>query len=527
MPNITRGGNARGLLSYLFGPGRTNEHTDQHIIAGTDDIADAQFFGGRVLSNDEALRVGARLDLDRLEHGTEVLGTRTHWDYTRQTMVTDGRGPAHVWHCSLTLHPDEAPLSDDQWSRIANDFMDEMGLTDAAGKAPCRWVAVRHGTNSGGGDHIHIACVLIREDGTKANVWRDYVRAQAACNTLEHKYGLAVVESRERQRGALGETPAEQRTANEKGTGLTDRARLELAIRAAAAGAETETEFVTALREQGVLVRPRYARGTREYVDGYSVACRPSGDQRPHWIGGGYVARDLSLRRLRTGWHNTADARRQALPYWQPRPHHALQKPQYAQQDLWRDMAGAIDKLIDDIDRIAPGDAEQLSSCARHAAGIFSALALRYDTKSFELSRAARSLGMLAQFKPMPTRPGRIPPRSQRRFIRSVVSATARPSSLAVHSATRLATALTRSLELDAQLNTARRTRSHLQAALRSLEPRRSAPENYAAQLSRRVLEASFTPMSTYGSQTGGRETHLPAVHDVDRQKRTPRTRRQ
>ena len=73
MPNITRGGNACGLMCYLLGPGRANEHTDQRVLAGTFDIAGRDFFGHRPLTHAEALRVGKRLDLDRLEHGTEVL----------------------------------------------------------------------------------------------------------------------------------------------------------------------------------------------------------------------------------------------------------------------------------------------------------------------------------------------------------------------------------------------------------------------------------------------------------------------
>lgn len=119
-------------------------------------------------------------------------------------MTSAERGPAHIWHCFLTLHPDEAALSDETWATLAREFVDEMGFTAASGKAACRWVAVRHGVNAGGGDHIHIAVNLVREDGTKASVWRDWPRAQAA--------------------------------ARRDGQALTDRARLEIALHAAASG---------------------------------------------------------------------------------------------------------------------------------------------------------------------------------------------------------------------------------------------------------------------------------------------------
>jgi hypothetical protein len=35
MPNITTGSRMGGLVVYLAGDGRANEHTDQHLVAGT------------------------------------------------------------------------------------------------------------------------------------------------------------------------------------------------------------------------------------------------------------------------------------------------------------------------------------------------------------------------------------------------------------------------------------------------------------------------------------------------------------
>ena len=492
MPNITRGGNACGLMCYLLGPGRANEHTDQRVLAGTFDIAGRDFFGHRPLTHAEALRVGKRLDLDRLEHGTEVLAKRTHWDYDAEAIVSTGKGPAHVWHCSLTLHPDEGRLTDETWAKIASDFMDEMGFTEASGKAPCRWVAVRHGVNAGGGDHIHIACVLVRDDGTKASVWRDYARAQAACNALEHRHGLVVVESREHERGAIGETPAEAADAARKGQEMTDRARLEIAIRAAAAGARTESEFLTELRGQGVLVRPRYAKGTRDQVDGFSVALNPAGQARPRWIGAGYVARDLSLRRLRAGWIDLSIERRKALGLWTTarNPHHdhgsvrqhgqpwmSRKEWDSQQKAVWKAMAAAVDESLARFDAILPGDDEGLAECARDAAGLFSALARRYDghrTGSCALAKAARSMGRLAQTKPPPTRRAPLPTPARAHFARACLHTPHGPARYAETiwtTATRLATALTETIELHNQITTARRTRADLEAALATLEP--------------------------------------------------------
>jgi hypothetical protein len=41
IPNITRGSNPKGLLRYLFGKGRHNEHTDQHLLCASEDMLEA------------------------------------------------------------------------------------------------------------------------------------------------------------------------------------------------------------------------------------------------------------------------------------------------------------------------------------------------------------------------------------------------------------------------------------------------------------------------------------------------------
>ena len=77
---------------------------------------------------------------------------------------------------------EEGDLTDAQWAEIAQDFMDEMGFTEASGRAPAQWVAIRHGHSKAGNDHIHIAASMVRKDGTKWSSWRDFPRAQqAAC----------------------------------------------------------------------------------------------------------------------------------------------------------------------------------------------------------------------------------------------------------------------------------------------------------------------------------------------------------
>lgn len=38
IPNIVRGSDPAGLVRYLFGRGRRNEHTDQHLVCASGDM---------------------------------------------------------------------------------------------------------------------------------------------------------------------------------------------------------------------------------------------------------------------------------------------------------------------------------------------------------------------------------------------------------------------------------------------------------------------------------------------------------
>jgi len=147
MPNVVRGDRMGGLLTYLVGEGRHNEHTDQHLVAG--DGALMAWHGDAELDRDAALAIARHLDQPRTAFDTEVPG-------------------GHVWHCSLSLRPG-TELSDETWGAIAGRFVSKMGFDDQDGtRAACRWVAVRHGLSQGGNDHVHLVVNLVREEGPRA-----------------------------------------------------------------------------------------------------------------------------------------------------------------------------------------------------------------------------------------------------------------------------------------------------------------------------------------------------------------------
>jgi hypothetical protein len=317
MPNITRGGRMAGLMVYLAGGGRANEHTDQHVIAGHDVVTQA--VGSAPLTTDTALDLANVLEQPSRVFGTEILTPSKLYhpdtgEHVRTDMV-DG----HVWHASLSIKADEGKLSDAQWSKIANDFVEGMGFVDPDGAKSNRWVAVRHGSSKAGNDHIHIAVNLVREDGTKANVWQDYHRSQKLAHELEKKYGLDVLQSREKGAGLSADKPAEQRRAVEGERTATMRDDLRRRLRAAVASSTDEASFIQAAKNNRVLVRPRFEQGGTSKVVGYSAALIP-GDgkgepKQPIWYAPSKLDRTLGLTRLRATW-GTEAATPEALSGW-------------------------------------------------------------------------------------------------------------------------------------------------------------------------------------------------------------------
>lgn len=296
---ITRGSGMTGLVQYLAGPGKRNEHTDPHLVAG--DGAVMAWSDDSELNRPAAARIGAHLDGARRATGTEVSG-------------------GHVWHASLALPAGDGRLSDETWAAITTEFVESMGFGDSGGKAGCRWAAVRHGVSAGGNDHVHVVVSLVREDGTKADTWRDYARASTAAQELEVRHGLTVIESRGLGRGSVGVTGAEHNKAARLGHPEPARATLARTVRAVAVASRDEAGFVGAVRDAGLLVRPRYAAGGTAAVVGYSVAVRPVAGEPVVWFGGGRLDRDLTLPRLREAWPDTPQ---DAVGVWAGRAHPA------------------------------------------------------------------------------------------------------------------------------------------------------------------------------------------------------------
>lgn len=309
-----KGRDTHGLVRYLCGPGRFNEHTNPHVIAGSE-ITQAVFadllVDGAELTTSEQRTLADHLDqhwlIDRAVNapGTQPVRTSTPDD------------PPHVWHVIMSVKRDaDGILGDEKWRALAHDLVRELGAQD------CEWAAIHHGQSTDGNDHIHLVINRVQPDGTWLSLHNDWKRSLAAARTLEDRHQLTHSRDHSDQRGMPSYTQAERRRARAEG-GPGDRFILEQKVRLAAAESATEVEFVSALRTHGVRVRPRYATGGRDRVIGYSVSTgTPTAQGQPMWWGGGRLAPDLTLPQLRQRWGHSDPALTVAA--WQgttpPRP---------------------------------------------------------------------------------------------------------------------------------------------------------------------------------------------------------------
>lgn len=312
---VYRGTKVAGLLRYLYGPGRCNEHNHPHLVASWD--------GGP-----EALEPA----LDPA--GAPGLVTLTA--LLEQPLAYAGGPPDRpIWHCALRAAPGDRVLTDAEWADVAQEVMHATGIAPRGDDRACRWVAVRHAE-----DHIHVAATLAREDGSGVRLWRDFVKLRGACRAVEDRYCLRVTAEAD---GTVPPCPTRaevEKTARRLAHGpqaapgsaqpwkalpfRTPREQLRVAVRRAAAAASDPEELLDRLRSGGVLVKER--RGNRGELTGYAVAvpgdCAAGG--APVFYGGGRLAADLSLPRLQHQWPQRGDSVT-ATPPMSARP--AIEKP--------------------------------------------------------------------------------------------------------------------------------------------------------------------------------------------------------
>ncbi|MFJ9679374.1 relaxase/mobilization nuclease domain-containing protein [Streptomyces sp. NPDC101194] len=276
VPDIGRGSRTHSLLVYLYGPGRREEHTDAHLVGSWDGFAPDP---GR----DTGLDPDPKVALARL---TAALDLRVK--------QAGDRAPAkHVWHCSVRTAPGDRRLDDEEWNAVAQRIVHATGIAPDGDPDGCRWIAVRHAE-----DHIHIVATLVRGDLRNPRLNYDFNKAQAECRRIEREMGLRRLNAGD---GTAAKNPssAEKFKAERTGRPETSRETLREAVRRAVAGAASEEEFFTRLREAGVRVKLRHAPSGDAL--GYNVALPGdrNRDAEPVWYPGSKLAPDLSLPKIR------------------------------------------------------------------------------------------------------------------------------------------------------------------------------------------------------------------------------------
>ncbi|MEU5186708.1 relaxase/mobilization nuclease domain-containing protein [Streptomyces klenkii] len=279
---ISSGQSTAGLIRYLYGPGRANEHTDPHLVASWDDFAPDP---GRADDFDAAKKLlVADLDL-RVKQARRL-----------------GRAPErHVWHCSVRAAPGDRHLTDAEWADIARRVVAATGIAPEGDPDGCRWVAVRHAD-----DHVHIAATKVRGDLRPARHWNDYLTADKELAAIETEYGLQQVVRGDRT-AAKRPTNAERRKAERQHRERTPREELRETVRRSVTGATNEAEFFGRLAAAGLLIRQRIAPSGD--LLGYTVALPGdrNKDSEPVFYSGSKLAPDLSLPRIRQRFASDAE----------------------------------------------------------------------------------------------------------------------------------------------------------------------------------------------------------------------------
>jgi hypothetical protein len=442
IPNITRGQRVKGLLFYLWGPGRKEEHVDPHLVAawdGAGDLADLE----------PAMTATGKRDLRHLADLLDI-------------PIRVGRNPPHkpVWHCSVRTHPNDPVLTDQQWQDIARQVLARVGLAPAGDDQASRWIAMRHGA-----DHIHIVATLVRQDRRTYWARNDYPLAQAACRDTEEQYDLVRVAPPGRGSRSWPKAGELNKTARQRRP-VTPRDELRRRVRNAATIAVDENDFFTRLtNDRAITIRLRASERDPGQITGYAVHLTgdTTADGDPIFYGGGRLAADLSLARLRQRWQRDTTLVGTDRRARQLRPSPA---------EIYHRAAG----LISDATRYLAAHPEAVTDVGAAVADMLTALAATWEgTDGGPLTQAA-DLFARATYEPIPRRPAPAgtPGYLLRTITRIHAVAGIRREQSELHAMTQFVRAMARMAAAIAELREVQQ-RLHQAAAARQAEARLSS----------------------------------------------------
>lgn len=352
---VFRGRSPYGLIKYLYGEGRRNEHTTPHLIAAWDgDPAGIQ---------------------PELIEGTGRHAVGPLVRMLEQPVRGCIRAPERfVYHLVLRNDPTDRRLADDEWALVCTAAMEATGIAPAGDPAGCRWVAVRHAD-----DHVHLVATLAREDGRPPRIWGDYARLAEVAHEFEERFGLRWTAGRDDNTAAARPGVKEQLTAQSAGRAEPPRVMLRRAVKAAAASTHGFAEFTARLAAQGVTVWPRMSEHNPDEVTGYSVSLDDwtNAAGEPVRFGGGKLAPDLSWPKLRARWQPGPEtgqpteaaraAARHTTDHPPPEPPPGVLSDEYAEH-VWREAERIVREAAEHIRAQAAEDPDAAADAAWAAA---------------------------------------------------------------------------------------------------------------------------------------------------------------
>ena len=324
IPNVTRGGKTHGVLLYLVGKGKREEHENPHVVAGSPEAV-RMAESSEPLERSDADRAGAVPR--RAARGVRHPG---HDRRTRQEHGASHRQPgcARVALLALSAPPGArargGAVGGDRRGLRRADGVRRRGDRQGAvpvGRDPPRPLRRRlrprppgrHARGRGRQQGLSAQRPAARPEGMPGA--RAALRAPTprSPNPRGRKPGAQARRAGRRPPAGPSSSASEASTPNGRA-----RQTLERIVRACATASRNESEFIQRLRDEGIKCRVRFREGGTDVVVGYSVRLSgpADGPRKTVWYGGGRLARDLTLPALRLGWGQTEEAQQGAVDEW-------------------------------------------------------------------------------------------------------------------------------------------------------------------------------------------------------------------
>jgi hypothetical protein len=357
---------AYNTVAYLFGPGRTNEHSDQHLVAAWSDHAPDP---GRHPEQHTVGKLAARLDVPL------------------KALRPNQRPDAKYLHIPIRTAPEDRQLTDAEWAVVARRVLTAGGLlTHSEDRQGPRWIAVRHAP-----DHIHLLVGLVRQDGRAPDLPKMYIKAmRREVDRIEADLGLRQLNPGD---GTAAKHPGHQeyfKAARQQQP--AESTRLRTAVRQALAASATVPQLVSYLAQDGILAD--VTRKPSGDIRGITFAHQPDHGQEPVWYSGSRLAPDLSLpkilSRLQAAEHFST-GHQPAIP-WRNTARTLAGFPaelEQADEQQAADQIHAFGALLDAAAQSAP---RALRAELRQAATVFERATRSSREADYQAGRALREL---------------------------------------------------------------------------------------------------------------------------------------